>query len=303
MGYSAWSPSDWATYSSSTVGKSTDKIYTSRSMIDRLDPKGVTRESRDSDAHPLSTPIIVGLDVTGSMGMLADTMAREGLGVMIEEILKRKPVVDPQTMIMAIGDVECDAAPLQVTQFESGNELVEQLTDIYIERGGGGNGYESYTAAWYFAAMHTSTDAFEKRGKKGYLFTVGDEPITRILRREHILKFIGDEVQQDFSPQDLLTMVNRMYNVFHIVVEEGNHFSNWPDSVINTWLPVLGQRMIRLSDHKALAEVVVSTIEVNEGRDRDEVASSWSGSTSVAVKKAIGSLSPLSAAATGVVRL
>jgi hypothetical protein len=32
-----------------------------------LDPKGVVRESRDSDAHPESLAIAIALDITGSM--------------------------------------------------------------------------------------------------------------------------------------------------------------------------------------------------------------------------------------------
>ena len=34
---------------------------------------------------------------------------------------------------------------------------------------------ESYELALYFAAYKTSCDAWEKRQKKGYLFTLGDE--------------------------------------------------------------------------------------------------------------------------------
>ena len=37
-----------------------------------LNPKGVNRESRDSEAHPVTVPIAVILDTTGSMaGLLA----------------------------------------------------------------------------------------------------------------------------------------------------------------------------------------------------------------------------------------
>lgn len=36
--------------------------------------------------------------------------------------------------------------------------------------GGGGGGSESYTLPWLFAALHTATDTWSKRGCKGYLF-------------------------------------------------------------------------------------------------------------------------------------
>jgi hypothetical protein len=45
--------------------------------------------------------------------------------------------------------------------------------------------------------------------------------------------------------------------------------------------------VLRLKDYRRLAEVVVSAIEVNEGRDRDTVARSWSGDTSAVVAHAL----------------
>ena len=92
MGSARWDPSDWSAYATSTTGKSTDAVFTSRGIDKDLNPFGVTvRESRDSDLNPKSTAVIVGLDVTGSMGMIADALARKGLGTMVEEILARKP--------------------------------------------------------------------------------------------------------------------------------------------------------------------------------------------------------------------
>jgi hypothetical protein len=290
MGYSRWDSDDWKSYAKTTSTKSTAHIFTSTHMKDALNPLNTMRESRDSVANPNSNAIIVGLDVTGSMGMLADALARDGLGVMVEEILKRKPVTDPHTMIMAIGDAYCDRSPLQITQFESDNSLVPQLADLWLEKGGGGNRFESYNLPWYYAATHTSIDCFEKRNKKGYLFTIGDEEAPAPVLASQIKKIIGDDVQRDFSSKELLTMANRMYEVFHIIVEEGSHARAYPNEVYNSWVDLLGQRVIRLSDHKKLAEVIVSAIEVNEGKNVADVTSSWSGSTSVVVKHAMSGL-------------
>lgn len=291
MGSSRWSADDWTSYSSTTKTKTTDKIFTSRTLKDSLNPYGVAiRESRDSDVNPQSNAIIVGLDVTGSMGMIADALAREGLGVMVEEILKRKPVSDPHIMCMGIGDAYHDTAPLQVTQFEADITIAKQLEEIWLEKGGGGNHFESYNLPWYFAAMHTSIDCFEKRNKKGYLFTIGDEEAPEKVLRSQIEKFFGDNVQQDYTTEQLLNMVSKMYHVYHIVVEEGSHARHYLPQVMESWTKLLGQRVLRLSDHKKLAEVVVSAIEVNEGKDVNTVVKSWSGSTSVVVSRALGSL-------------
>jgi hypothetical protein len=260
-------------------------------MKPSLDPKGVAvRESRDSADNPNSTALIVALDVTGSMGMIADNIARQGLGILFQEVLDRKPISDPHLMFMAIGDAYCDDSPLQVSQFEADNRIVEQLTDIYLEGGGGGNSFESYDLAWYFAGQHTSIDCFEKRGKKGYLFTVGDEECPPGLRASQLQEICGDHVSQDVSSAELLEMVSKMYHVFHVVVEEGSHCRGNPEPVVDGWKKVLGQRVLRLSDHTKLSEVIISAIQVIEGADKLVVAKSWSGSTSLVVSHAIKDL-------------
>lgn len=303
MGTSRWSASDWDSYSSTTKTKSTASIFKSDKLVDTLNPLNVgIRESRDSTLNPQSNAIIVGLDVTGSMGMIADYLAREGLGTLVEEVLARKPVTDPHIMVMGIGDAYYDRAPLQVSQFEADITIAKELENIYLEHGGGGNSFESYNLPWYFAALHTSIDCFEKRNKKGYLFTVGDEEAPRDLLASQIEKITGDTPQADYTTEQLLSMVSRMYHVFHVVVEEGNHARSHINEVMNSWTKLLGQRVLRLSNYKNLAEVVVSAIQVNEGTDIADVTKSWSGSTSIVVDRAINKLVKGSDSGSGVVR-
>jgi hypothetical protein len=254
-----------------------------------LDPLGVAiRESRDSVDNPMSTPLIVGTDVTGSMGKLAEDIAKGSVGTLFNEVFARKPITDPHVMFMAIGDAYSDRAPLQVSQFEADNRIVDQLTDIFIEGGGGGGGCESYNLAWYFAGMHISHDSFEKRGKKGYLFTVGDEDCHKSLTANAIKNFFGDDVTEDYTNESLLAMAQKTFHVFHLVVEQ----SGYGLTYLPSWRKLLGQNALILSDYTKISEVIVSAMQVIEGASVADVTKSWSGDTSIAVATAIKDLVP-----------
>ncbi len=289
MGNGRWDPGAWARYSSASVhGKSAAQIFTSRRMPDAYDPAKITlRESRDSADNPLSTPIILASDVTGSMGMIAETLIRDGLNTLATEIYDRKPVTDPHVMIMAVGDAYCDQAPLQVTQFEADIRVAEQARALYIERGGGGNNGESYMAAHLFAATKVAADAFEKRKRKGYLFTIGDEPVLDGLTRDQIRLFLGIPAERDLSAADILALAERNWEVFHIVLANEGYAASRRDKVLDSWMPLLPERTILLEDVNALAETVVSLIQVNEGVAAADVAASWSGSTALVVASAL----------------
>lgn len=305
MGSGSYSGSDFSKYAkkSGYDSKTTESIYASRlrSSVDPL--KFDIRESRDSEEHPNSIAIIIALDVTGSMGSVLDSMIRGGLNTLMEEIYNRSTITDPQVMFMGIGDVECDNAPIQATQFESDIRIVQQMEDICFEKGGGGNSYESYSAAWYFAAHKTSIDCFEKRGQKGFLFTIGDELPTGILKASDISRFIGDSPQLDYSSEDLYKIVCDMYTPYHLIIEAGNYCQHVGfEKVRSEWASIMGQNAIRVNNISNIGEIITSLIEVSCGKDVSEVVGSWSGSTALSVKAAIGDLTSTSSG-TGVTRL
>lgn len=285
MGGGTFDSHAYASFSASTPGKSTHEVYTSRSIKKELDPLGVKiRESRDSADNPNSTPLIVALDVTGSMGSLADVIARKGLGTLFEGILDRKPISDPHIMFMGIGDANHDRAPLQVSQFEADKRIIEQLAMLYLEGGGGSNNFESYNLPWYFAAFHTVHDSMLKRGKRGYLFTVGDEQVPGDLTKAQIKAICGDDSQGVPSTKELLELAQRNYDVYHIVIAEGNYARFHLDQVMDGWKALLGQHVILLKDHTKLAETIVSAIEVAEGRDAHASVKGWGAGAGVVLE-------------------
>ena len=301
MGHGRWNAGAWAKYAAThTSGKSAQEIFNAHKMKAAFDPAQIgLRESRDSAENPASTAIILASDVTGSMGQIAEVMIRSGLDTTMREIYDRVPVTDPHVMVMAVGDAECDSAPLQATQFEADIRLAEQLKDLWIEGGGGGNGGESYHLAWYFAAMKTSIDCFAQRRKKGYLFTIGDEPILPGIGRKELRRVFGDGAEADLSSADLLAMASRSYEVFHIALTKVGFARRGMPAVLSTWKPLLGERVLQCDNHTKIAEVIVSAIQVVEGHDRSAVVRSWSGSTAETVANAVKSLTASLTSGTG----
>ena len=276
MGSSRWSDADWTSTVATRSTMSREQIFTNRNMKTHLDPKGILlRESCDSDVNPRSNAIILGLDVSGSMGVIAEKMAKEGLGQLISGIYERKPVEDPHVMIMAIGDVDYDRAPLQVSQFEADIKISDQLAELWLESGGGGNSHESYDLPWYFAAHKTTIDCFNKRSKKGYLFTIGDEETPTGVSKAQLKTIFGDGDSKPYTSSELLAQAEEKYNVFHIIVEEGNHARHHLTAVTNKWRQLLGKHAILLDNYNYVSQVILSVLDVAEGADPETVVASW----------------------------
>ena len=235
MGSGTWTRDTFTTYSTS-VGRSVDstgsisgsysnqEMFKSRRLDPALDPKNVIRECCDTDEHPNTIPVILALDVTGSMGQTAVEVAKK-LNVIMTKLYEE--VADVEFMIMGIGDLSCDSVPIQASQFESDIRIAEQLDKIYFEFGGGGNNYESYTAAWYFGSRHTNLDCL-KRDKKGIIITMGDEQLNPYLpingRHCGLAKATGDNLQADIETKDLYEEAVKKFDIYHLDVNHGRRY-------------------------------------------------------------------------------
>jgi hypothetical protein len=234
-----------------------------------LDPHGVAvRESRDSADHPESLAIGVLFDVTGSMGTVPRTLQSK-LPDLLGLLLRKGYVRDPHILFGAVGDATCDRAPLQIGQFEADNRMDDDLGKILLEGGGGGQMRESYELAMYFMARHTAIDCFEKRGRRGYLFMIGDELAYPKAKRREIAKVIGDERAEDVPIAELVRELQRMYDVYFIIPEGAYHSGS--RELADFWRGLLGQNVLYLDDLDAVCETIALTIGLAEDAiDLDE---------------------------------
>ncbi len=227
-----------------------------------LDPQGVKfRESRDSDAHPHSTAISVLFDETGSMGGIPRVFQQK-LAELMSVLLLKGYIQDPQILFGALGDATCDHVPLQVGQFESGVEMDEHLRNILLEGGGGGTSHESYELALYFLARHTVIDCWEKRGRKGYAFIIGDEMAYKSVNKQHVALHIGDNLEKDIPLRQIISEVQRRYHLFFIFPLNASHGHD--ERIQNFWHDLLGQNVIFLDDENAVSETIALTIGLTE---------------------------------------
>lgn len=281
---------DTFAYSSTTVRSTPRSEWTAH---DRLDPKTkageasphagqIMRECMISDEHPDPTAIAVLFDVTGSMHRLPRIM--QGKLPNLHGLLVRKGyAADPQIMFGAIGDAYSDRVPLQVGQFESDNRMDEDLEAVLLEGGGGGGNHESYDLGLYYLARHTYLDAFEKNGKKGYAFIIGDERAYPKISRQQVQALLGDadSLQEDIPIQQIIAEVAERYHLFYLFASEGSYdVSTTLDDTLPSsgkgawgsgdghgllWRPLLGQNAIELASAEAVCETVALQIGLMEG--------------------------------------
>jgi hypothetical protein len=178
-------------------------------------------------------------------------------------LLTRKGyATDPHIMFGAIGDATCDRVPLQVGQFESDNRMDEDLARIVLEGGGGGQRRESYELAMYFMARHTDLDSVTKRGRRGYLFIIGDEMAYPQIKPKEVQRFIGDKLREPISTEAMLAELRRSFDVYYIMPTA----AGWGGDaeILGYWRKLLGQQVIELDDLDAVCETIALTVGLGE---------------------------------------
>ncbi|MBK9264006.1 MAG: VWA domain-containing protein [Polyangiaceae bacterium] len=260
MGHGGYSYEAHQAITSARAKLPAQAVFTQRTIHPLMNPLGVAfRESRDSAEHPSTTSIVFALDVSGSMGQIPQQIARKELPTFMKALLDAG-VTDPQVLFMALQDCAGGVSPLQVGQFESTAELMDQWLTWCWLMGGGMSAYESYDLAFYFAAHHTKLDCFEKRGKKGYLFMTGDEPCYDELKSHWVKQFIGDDLSANVPLKKVIADCAALYHTFYLVPDPGRG-----RQVAGFWREYLGEQTIILGDPEDTCAVAAGIVALSEG--------------------------------------
>ena len=279
MGSGSWKREAFHKYSASRGEKldATDRVvsrmniqerYKEREINSALNPYKIMRECRDTDEHPETRPVIIGLDVTGSMSDVLEETAR-CIGTVMNNIMSAGETIpeakDVEFCIAAYGDFAYDSAPVQFSQFESDTRIVEHLDKVYFERGGGGNAFESTTVIWYMGTRHCDLDCW-KRGRKGLIITIGDEECPPYLPKIPLANATGDSLQADVLTKDLYAEASRKYEIHHIHVL---HRRQNP-LIRKSWEKSIGEQNYHESEVNGLGSLITSIV-LSAGKEETSV--------------------------------
>jgi hypothetical protein len=268
MGSGAWDTG--AYHTSTSTRKATgvaDFAYTKTATKahSNLDPLRINSkpfgklESRDSDDHLLSNPVLVCFDVTGSNRERA-VDAQKRLPNLME--LLNKYLTDPQVAVAANDDYDyAGMNSIQISDFESDNRVDDHIRNIYLVGLGGGNDGESYDLLLYAAARKVVLDSVEKRGKKGYMFLYADEPIFDHVKKSQVKAIFGDTLEKDIPIAEIIEEARRNFNIFVV----------WPDGgylhAREKYVKLFGEDSVLTSQHpNLLCELIASTIGLYEDK-------------------------------------
>lgn len=213
-------------------------------------PSPVGRElGTDSPA-----PLVVAVDVTGSMGKWPGVIFQK-LPVLYNEVKLYFP--DVEISFAAVGDANVDRFPLQVCEFRKGRELEEGINSIYPEGGGGGGSKESYELAAYFYARHCRMP----NAKKPLFVFCGDEGFYETIKANTVKAATGDAVGKDLESRVVFKELMGLFQVYNLRVTYGDERKE--EEIREQWEGALGKQMVlKLADPNRIVDSIIGLVAI-----------------------------------------
>ena len=216
-------------------------------------------------------PLIVIIDETGSMGDWPATMFSK-LPYLDHEV-RDYLGDDAEICFAAIGDANnprMETYPLQVRAFASGADLKDRLTELVIEKDGGGTVHETYElAALYFARnLHVGPLA------QPIVIFIGDEKFYDMISPDHARQFCRVELKKSMPAVEAFAELQGKASVYLIQKPydymDDNRLDETTKQVMHKWSDVLGEdHMTMLGDPNRVVDVIFGILAKEANRVDD----------------------------------
>jgi len=275
-----------ATFAHSAKVASTGDYSDISELLDPKKLKNGMRESCFAEGFEDATPMVVGIDCTGSMQDVPGQV-RDSIPTLMDITIEKGLSDHPNVMFIGLDDEHyVTNAAFQISQFETGHdELLSALNDLVIPGRGGSNSGEAYHLFFYALANHTKLECFDRDGEKGFAFLICDEqpyydhhsPLKYGTTPDVAKDVFGDSIQAEVSMLDSLKKTAERYHVF---ILRPHHTSNGTNMGISKkWQDLLSeaginpQHVIEVEKTENLVSTMVLAMSRIKGADTTEVVS------------------------------
>ena len=247
-----------------------------------VDVKLRIKKSRDSIIEVLgklllvngiALPIVSAFDGTASMGENIGRFFRALVPfyALLEHI--RGLGYDTQLSAMMFQDKD-DTLPgtdlvvaIEQTEFESGNNVADQIREIVYSNAGGDS-----TEEYQFAGLQAAFNSLDinRRGLKGYFFVGGDEIGRDGNSPEEVMQHLGRKIQGYMTIKQMFEAAAEKYHIYRIQCG-GDGMGARRDSYTAWWEDVLGKgHVVVVKDVSLLAEVQAALVWCGETQNPTE---------------------------------
>lgn len=245
------------------------KALQQQELHPELDPRG---RRLQCDA---GTPIVLAIDVTGSMGDWARILY-DKFPMFFGQLTLHGYCEDPVVSIAGVGDAAYDTAPLQISAFDRGVAIDGLISKLFIEGGGGSNSEESYDLACHYYASPSLVTLPPAGGRsKPFFFMTGDEFLYRSVNPVFVDQWIGDAGSQGlgdssgdpWSLAGLFAALSARYEVF--LLKKTHASATAEPEIRKQWEDLIGpSRVIVLDNPRAIVDVMLGLISMCTGERR-----------------------------------
>ena len=206
---SDYNPVDWKGYDFDAARKTYD-MHVGRSYSDaKADNTRVTDLVPTSISTDSKNPLVVLIDVTGSMGDWPAVMFSK-LPYMDNEC-KEYLGEDVEISFAAVGDAHSDNYPIQIRPFKKGRDMEEELKALVIEGNGGGQARESYE----LTALYYAKNAKMPNAERPVMIIIGDEGFYEHISTAHAA-LAHVKAEKELSTKEMFDDLKEKFSVYLI---------------------------------------------------------------------------------------
>lgn len=223
-----------------------------RPVYDLIDPRRtISSKSRN--------PLVIAVDVTGSMQNWPFEIF-DRLPLLYQTLSQYRQ--DLEISFAAIGDIQSDEYPLQVTDFARGFDLEQRLKALYGE-GGGGDSPEDYGM---FAVYAQHRIVLSRTEDTPFMIVFGDVSMHEKHTAAQIKSLLDLDVQGDVNAIKAWQQVAKIWNVWFLRRPGGRK----GDSVDQQWAEAIGeQKVVHITEEPRAVDFAMGLIARHWGKMDD----------------------------------